>query len=188
MNDTQWTTLTINNAIPSGAAFGYDQITGASCFIPANVMFNTGAQIGETVEALLIDNPNLAARARTPYMVQHLRQSSRQASPILTPRPAPIVTPTSNKADLEQFVIDTMRNGGVWTVGALLDEYREDPRALRIGIEQETSTVAATLYTMFTDRDCAKWVLYTNGSHSTPQKEWFSCYPNNVEVDEWEGE
>jgi hypothetical protein len=186
VNDKQWTTLTINNAIPSGAAFGYDQTTGVSCFIPASVMFNTGAQIGETVEALLIDNPNLAARARTPYMVQYLQPTSRQAAPTVTPRAAPNVAPSNQTVNLPAFVRDRMRNGGVWTVNSLLDEYREDPTSILIGIEHETSIVSATLHTMFANSECAKWVLYTNGSQIMAREEWFSCYPEKVDVDEWE--
>lgn len=181
MNDTQWTTLTINNAIPSGAAFGYEQTTGASCFIPASVMFNTGAQIGDTVEALLIENPNLVARARTPYMVQQLQTSSRHASPTVTPRPAPIVTPTSNTADLAEFVEDRMQDGGVWTVAELLSEYGaapDDTRAQHI--------VASVLRSMFAHKECSTWVMYTNGDATVAAKEWFSCFPNNVDVAEWE--
>jgi len=185
VNDTQWVTLTINNAIPSGAAFGYDQITGASCFIPASVMFSTGAQIGEMVEVLLIDNPNLAARARTPYMVQHLRKASRQASPILTPRTAPIVTPTRPPTDLAEFVRTCLHSGGVWTITDILAEAdvsvsSEDPRAQYI--------ISSTLRTMFANNECAMWTMYTNGDATIPQRTWFSCFPQNVDVAEWEGE
>jgi hypothetical protein len=182
VTDQQWTTLIINNVIPSGAAFGFDQTTGASCFIPASVMFNTGAQIGEQVDVLLIDNPNLVARSRTPYMVQYLQPASRHAVPTVSLRHAP----SNQTVGLAEFVRDRMRNGGVWTVGALLDEYREDPRSTRIGIDQEIRTVAATLHLMFTNSECAKWVMYKNGTQTTAAEEWYGCYPDRVDVDEWE--
>jgi hypothetical protein len=39
---------------------------------------------------------------------------------------------------------------------------------------------------MFNNDDCAKYVFYRKGSQSRASKEFFLCYPNNVELVEYE--
>jgi hypothetical protein len=51
---------------------------------------------------------------------------------------------------------------------------------------KEYNAVGHTLRAMFNNDDCAKYVFYRKGSQSRASKEFFLCYPNNVELVEYE--
>lgn len=174
-------TVTITNFIVSGAAFGVKHGTGESCFIPASIMSTTGFREGDTVEAILIRNPNSLVVERTPYMVRFIKpkEPAAKVEPVAAPEPV------FNPAEVEQFVRQRMKEGGVWTVASMFEEFMQDPEATRTDNLPAYNTISHTLRKMFDNDECAKWSMWTKASQSKPGREWFSCYPNRADVDEW---
>ena len=184
MPDSIYSTLTVTNTLPSGAAFAIQHGTGASCYIPATVVYNTKASPGDVVQAILVDNPNLDVKDRTPYMAQYIKPQQLDLNiPAPAPAPAPAV---STRARVEDFVCAEMHAGGVWTVLSMFREYMKDDEAVREDDTQAYNAVSATLRRMFDDDECAKWSMWSKKSQTRVGREWFSCYPRNVDVAEWE--
>lgn len=178
---TAFSTITITNTIPSGSAFAVKHGTGESCFVPASVMYTTSLKPGDTVEALLIQNPNEAVVHRTPFMVRFVKTDMADA-----PKPQPVkLEPVFDPAEVESFVRQRMKEGGVWTVASLFSEYMQDDEAVRGDNTPAYNTISNTLRKMFDNDECAKWSMWTKASQSKPGREWFSCHPGRVDVDEW---
>lgn len=184
MDTSLYTTITVTNEIATGAAFGIKHGTGESCFIPASIMFTTKLRPGDTAEAVLIPNPNELVAHRTPHMVRFVKPRTDTQTP---PAPQPVkMVPVFNPAEVEKFVRDHMKAGGVWTVSSLFEDYLKDPEAVREDHPQAYNAVSNTLRKMFDNDECAKWSMWTKASQSKPGREWFSCYPNKADVAEWE--
>lgn len=182
-----YTSITITNTIQSGAAFAIKHGTGESCYIPATVMYTTGAKPGDVVEAVLVTNPNDEVRERTPYMVRFIK-SQQLELPLTQPEPITPVPKPFNRDEVEAHVRTAMKSGGVWTVLTMFQDYMGDDEVGREDNLQAYNAVSATLRKMFDNDECAKWSMWSKGSQSKPGREWFSCYPQNVEVAEWEDE
>jgi hypothetical protein len=180
-------TVTITNVILTGSAFAVKHGTGESCFIPTSVMFAAGLQVGDTVEALLIKNPNELVAHRTPYMVRFVKPSTfvvaaaPPVAPVAPVKPEPVFSP----AEVDAFVRQRMKEGGVWTVATMFEEYMQDPAATRTDNLPAYNAVSYALRKMFDNDECAKWSMWTKASQSKPGREWYSCHPNKVDVDEW---
>ena len=190
MPDSIYSTLTVTNTLPSGAAFAIQHGTGASCYIPATVVYNTKASPGDVVQAILVDNPNLDVKDRTPYMAQYIKpQQLDLIDAVLNLWPDAAPAPTvSTRATVEDYVRAEMHAGGVWTVLSLFREYMKDDEAVREDDTQAYNAVSAALRRMFDDDGCAKWSMWSKKSQTRAGREWFSCYPRNVDVAEWEKE
>jgi len=179
MNLGMFEPITVTNTIMSGAAFGIRQGTGESCYIPVSVM-QSGINAGDTVEAILIVNPNEDVKHRTPYMVRYIKP--------VTPAPTANPQPVSNTEDVEAHVRSRMKEGGVWTVLTMFQDYMDDDDAVREDNTRVYNAVSTSLRKMFDNDECAKWSMWTKASQSKVGREWFSCYPSSVEVAEWEEE
>lgn len=186
MNLGTFQRVTIVNTIHTGAAFGVLYETGENCYIPASVA--GGCRAGDEYDALLVQNPNTDALHRTPYMVRFIKREAPQpATYAPTPAPAPEpAKPAFDKDDVEKHVRMVMKEGGVWTVLTMFQDYMNDDEAAREDNVQAYNAISTILRKMHADDECAKWSLWTKGSQSKPGREWFSCYPQNVEVAEWE--
>lgn len=180
-----YSTITITNTIQSGAAFAIKHGTGESCYIPATVMFTTGAKPGSVVEAVLVDNPNDEVRDRTPYMVRFIKPEQMDL-PLTQPEPITPVTKAFDRDEVEKHVRMVMKEGGVWTVLTMFQDYMGDDEAVREDNVQAYNAVSSTLRKMFENDECAKWSMWTKASQTKAGRDWFSCYPQNVEVAEWE--
>jgi len=186
MTTHKYDTITISNTIQSGAAFAIKHGTGESCYIPATVMFMTSAKPGDVVEAILVENPSDFVRDRTPYMVRFIKPKQMDLPGFDPKAPAAPAAPVFNRDEVERYVRTAMKAGGVWTVGILFQEYMQDDKATREDNPQAYNAISATLRAMFDADECAKWSMWTKKSQSKPGREWFSCYPQNVDVAEWE--
>lgn len=176
--DSAYSKVTVTNTIPSGAAFAVKHGTGESCYIPASLTFTTKVQPGDIVDAILIENPNEDVKNRTPYMVRFIKPDvARTAS-------APVAM-GFDAAGCAAHVRERMLEGGVWTVASMFSDYMDDPDAQRTDNQQAYTAVSNTLRKMFNDGECAKWAMWAKASQTKPSREWFSCYPNKVDVDEW---
>lgn len=184
-----YSAVTITNSIPSGAAFAIKHGTGDACYIPATVMFTSNAKPGDVVEALLVDNPNDEVRDRTPYMARYIKAMQLEL-PLPNPAPAPITpqTPAFNRTEVEAHVRMAMKEGGVWTTLTMFRDYMLDEDAVREDNVQAYNAVSTALRKMFDEDECAKWSMWSRKSQTKVGREWFSCYPQNVEVAEWEDE
>lgn len=176
-------TIIITNEISTGSAFAVKHDSGESCFVPASIMVNLGLKPGDTVEALLIKNPNAEVAHRTPYMVRFVKRDPAAPAPVPAEPVKP--EPVFDAAEVDAFVRMRMKGGGVWTVATMFEEYMGDPEATRTDNLQAYNAVSASLRRMFDNDECAKWSMWTKASQSKPGREWFSCFPNRVDVDEW---
>lgn len=174
--------VTIANVIDTGAAFAVRHGTGESCYIPATVMFSSGAKAGDVANAHLIVNPTDRVRDRTPYMITFLDLGSQGELPLEHPAPVPELSLVERA---RHFTINTMKEGGVWTGATMFDEFMGNG-ADRASHLEVYNTIARTLRKMFADGECAKWVMYRTASQTKASKEWFGCYPNRVDVDEFD--
>ena len=197
MTEIDYATITITNAIPSGAAFGVKHGTGESCYLPATVMFMSGAKPGDVAEVILIENPNDEVRARTPYMVRYVKPAMfnpvfsglplvAQAFPPSVVAQTPAPEPAPMLEDVTKYVRATMLKGGVWTVSSLYRGFLKNEDATRTDNLQVYNWVSYAVRTMFDNDECAKWSMWTKKSQSKPGRDWFSCYPQSVDVAEWE--
>lgn len=173
--------ITVTNSIPSGAAFAIKHGTGESCYIPASLSYTTKVQPGDIVDAILIENPNEDVKHRTPYMVRFIKpEATRMAAKPVKQEPV------FDAADCEEHVRERMLEGGVWTVASMFQDYMGDENAKRTDNNAAYTTVSNMLRKMFNADECAKWSMWAKASQTKPSREWFSCYPDNVDVDEWD--
>ena len=188
MNNDQITaTITITNALPSGAAFGIAHSpVGANCYIPANIVNVFGnLKCGDLLDAKIIRNPIEANIERTPYMAVHIK-------PLITP-----VTPTESavepaqeptlslEAQARQFTRDTLLAGGVWTLNEVFQEF-VGPNAVVADNMGVYTAIDTTLRTMFDNGETSKWAMWNKCGQERASRVWYSCYPDRVDVAEFE--
>jgi hypothetical protein len=166
--------IVITNVIKTGTAFAVT--LGAnpeSVFVPAKVAEAAKAAIGDHYVALLV--PNSIKPDRTPWMAARI-----DTSLLLTALAQQVPAADATTADR---VREVMRNGGVWTNGKLFDDLF--PGKTRGDSAREYSEVLAALHAMFAEGLCAKFQLWRKGDEARPNREWFTCYPERADVDEW---
>lgn len=168
--------ITVTNTIESGAAFAIKHGTGETCYIPASVSYTSKVKPGAVRDAILIPNPNVDARDRTPYMVRYIPPDQNDTPP----KPAPAYDPS----EVVAYTKRVLRAGGVWTADQIVTDYTKgaapdspDYRAVRVA-------ALTTMRKMFDEADCTKWVRFEPGK-TVPSTEWYACHPENVDVDEW---
>lgn len=189
--------VTITNIVQSGAGFAIKHGTGESCYIPQSVVYASGVVPGDVVTAALVTNPHEDNRSRTPYLV------------VFVERGETTVTPVQMEMDLGEndnafsdalkdwepkytvdgaktFTRKTMLEGGVWTNLDMFREYVEDDTATRDDNLPVYNAIGRTMREMFQNDECAKWSMWRKGSQSKSGRDWFSCYPQFVEVAEFE--
>ena len=175
--------VTITNIITSGSGFAVSLDTGESCFVPPRVMQACGAQIGDVVDAMVIPNPTADMASRTPFMATYVKPADTTRS-----EPADrYALSTASPSDAAKFTRDVMREGGVWTVALMMEEYVGEHPYLTT--EEKTyayTTISNTLRAMFRAEQCSKWAMWGKASQSKPSREWFSCHPQDVDVVEME--
>lgn len=187
--------VTITNLVASGAGFAVRHGTGESCYIPQTVIHAAGARAGAVVEAMLVENPHEDNRHRTPYLVTYIHPT-KVTSPVqlemdLGERDTALSeqlkdwAPKHTIEGAKKFTRETMLEGGVWTNTELFHEYMGE------GADREAnlpiySAIGNTLRAMFQSDECAKWTLWRKASQKKASKDYYSCYPDSVEVAEFE--
>jgi hypothetical protein len=68
-----------------------------------------------------------------------------------------------------------MDEGGVWTV---------DDLAAELGTGNKAA-IKGALQAMYMRGDCAKFQMLWASDGGRPTMEWFTCYPEKADVDEW---
>jgi hypothetical protein len=168
------TEIVVVNRLDSGTSFGVTLDEPAeSVFIPARVAEAAKAEVGDRFIALLV--PNTIQPDRTPWM----------AARIDTALPLPQVDGPAALASTADRVRATMLAGGVWTLGEMFEDLF--PGASRGASLQDYNAISAALRAMYAKGECAKFQLWRSADQTKPGREWFTCYPERADVDEWEG-
>ncbi len=146
----------VTHILPTGTAFGATTSKPAeSVFIPAHLSDPAGVVVGQEVEAMLV--PNTMQPDRTPWLAVKID----------------LLPPTSVQVEevfsTEDCVLETLREGGEWTVGDMAGHLGAGPDA-----------VADALETIYNKDLCAKYQLWRKRSDTEPSDEWFTCYPDEV--------
>jgi len=185
------TAVVVANVLPSGAGFAVRLDDGANCYIPANVGRTVNISVGGEYTAKLVANRFPDKADRTPWLTVHM---TRTETEVVAPRPVQYAMP------FEQFELDeepqpalpstadrvrkVLRNGGVWTVASLFEDLF--PGKTRGDGLTEYNAVSAAVRAMYSKGECSKFQLWRSSDQSKPSREWFTCYPEKADVDEWE--
>ena len=164
------TPIIVTHILPTGTAFGATSgMPPAAVFIPGSVTRATGLVVGQEVDAQLV--PNTMQPERTPWL----------AARIETERGQPTAGAKSELVSAK--VQEVMCNGGVWTVATMFEELY--PHADKSTNLREYNAVSSALRSMFARNHCAKFQLWRSANQSKSSREWFTCYPEKADVDEW---
>lgn len=184
-------TVVIANVLPSGAAFGVRMDNGDNCYVPVDVSRSVRATVGAELTAKLVPNRFADKAERTPWLAVYMSPASAKLAvpsvPVQYAMPfdqfdiEPPAKPTPTTADLVHM---TMKRGGVWTVASLFEHLF--PNKLRAEGLTEYNVISATIRSMYAKGHCAKFQLWRSSDQSKPSREWFTCYPEKADVDEWE--
>lgn len=196
MNDTlklipTTATIVVANILPSGPAFAVRLDDGANCYIPVNVARSVSLTVGIELEAKLVANRYPDKADRTPWLAVHITP---------TTTPTTITRAVQYAMPFEQFdevapkgvpVMSTydkvravLKEGGVWTLAAMFEEVF--PGKTRGEGMQDYNAVSAAMRKMFADNECSKFSFWRTSEQVKPGRDWFTCYPDRADVDEWE--
>ena len=180
--------VTISNAIASGAGFAVTHGTGWSCYVPATIMYKVDAKVGDVMHAHVIKNPKQQSRSSAPYMVVFLDRGEQGTLPLdpYTGTDAMAAGQAAGIGDAEAFVREQMTDGGVWTGAQLTTEFLHQVPVDDADIKSIRNAVHRTLRKMFNAGECSKWVFYKQANQAKASREWFSCYPETVDVAEFD--
>ena len=181
--------VVIANVLPSGAAFAIRMDDGEYCYVPAAVAAAVKATIGMECIAKLVPNRYPDKVDRTPWLAIHVSPASnlpktqpvQYVMPLSVFDPRPTGTPTVTVADRVRSI---MSKGGVWTLASLFAELF--PGKTRGDGLQDYSAVSAAVRAMYAKGECSKFQLWRSSDQSKPSREWFTCFPDRADVDEWE--
>ena len=182
--------IIIANVLPSGAAFAVRADSGDNCYVPAAVSNAVKAQIGSTFTAFLVPNRYPDKVERTPWLVTRINKAVQLGStrPVQYAMPfsqfdqsQPAAPPQPTTADR---VRATMQHGGVWTLSSLFEELF--PGKTRGDSLTDYNAISAAIRGMYAKGECAKFQLWRSSDQSKPSREWFTCYPERADVDEWD--
>lgn len=149
-------------------------------FVPGSVSSSVDLQVGEEVYARLV--PNTYKPDRTPWMAVRIERNPG----IETIQPAPGWDHV-RKLSIADRVRKVLKDGGVWTADMLYSHLFPSLPSLPADTgTQGQVEVAATLRSMFNRGECSKFQLWSRSGDAEPEYEWFTCYPEKADVDEWE--
>lgn len=158
------TPIIVTHILDSKTAFAATKKSPSEgVFIPSKISQMFSLVAGQEVEAVLV--PNTMQPDRTPWLAVRVE-------PI---PPATLRKETKAKELVSIKVERVVKAGGVWTVQDLAEE---------LEIEDEVS-IEKALRSMYARGDCAKFQMLWASDNGDPSAEWFTCYPENADVDEW---
>ena len=168
--------ILITNVLDSGTAFGVTMGDGPQAvFVPGKVATAVKAQTGDRFVAMLV--PNTIQPEKTPWMAARIE-------PALPLGQVPQPTQSVELASILGRVERTMMGGGVWTPTAMFELLY--PGATKGDSPVVYTAVVNAMHGMFGAGKCAKFQLWSRPGQGTATREWFTCYPQRADVDEWE--
>ena len=172
------TNIIITHILPTGTAFAVTKEKPVeSIFIPGTVARGTGVVVGQEVSAILV--PNAHQPERTPWLAARI-DLLPPAGASLPDAPKP---PEPPKLSIAERVHEVMQESGVWTVASMFEELF--PGADKSAGIKEYNAISSAMRAMFARGDCAKFQLWRSPDQTKPGREWFTCYPEKADVDEW---
>ena len=175
--------LMCTGTIESGCAFAVCIEDGTQVFIPSAVSLAAGVCAGDTLTASII--PNIGHEDKTPWFAYHVKRTEVTSASSIGAEPAPEEPEEEDEPDPRLFTYELLTGGGVWTAAKVFDEYMGHDNADRHEDITAYTTIGNELRRMFTAGECSKWVLWRDAKQSRASKEWFSCYPERADVDEY---
>jgi hypothetical protein len=165
------TPIIVTHILPSATAFGATASKPTEgVFIPSNVSKACHLVVGQEVNAKLV--PNTMQPERTPWLAVSIE---------VTP-PAADLPPLVGEL-VSVKVQRVMKAGGVWSVLTMFEELF--PNHDKNEHIKDYNAISSALRAMFARGDCAKFQLWRSPDQSRPGREWFTCYPERADVDEW---
>ncbi len=171
--------IIVANVLSSGAAFAARMDNGENCYVPVAVSQSVGAKIGDELTAKIVPNRYTDKVERTPWLVVHLVVPAQAALPM-----AAVPQPVRQTMPIYDRVHAVLQGGGVWTVATMFEELF--PGESRMGGADDYSAVNNALRKLFNEGKCSKFNLWRSVTQLKASKEWFTCFPERADVDEWE--
>lgn len=183
MNNQIHGLITVTNILESTVGFATYLDTMETCYVPSSVITSGRLEVGKTYHARLTANKNVIKKDRTPWLVTYASSNApmEQLELDLTMLP-----PTIPLTKVEEDVRAMMLAGGVWTTGSMFAELY--PKLTRVSHPSEYNKVSHVLRAMFRDDECTKWMKWASSQQTKPSAEWFSCFPETVDVAEFADE
>lgn len=159
--------ILVTNILPKGTAFGVLSADPTQkVFIPAHL--SRGAALAPAARRLALLVPNSMQPDNTPWMVAQIFDHTLQGAEF---------------DELVTRVHDHLMKGGVWTVTTLHSTLF--PHG--IGGSDQAAAIADVLRTLFQRGAVARFQLWRAADPvGRPAREWYTCYPERADVDEWE--
>lgn len=149
--------VVITNKLPTGTCFGVTLgEEPAAVFIPQKVAASCNLDIGDEAMAQMV--PNMREAERTPLFAIRVTREPVGERP----------------ADIHTAVLRKLKGGGVWL-----------PKHMAANMNCDEATAAATMGAIFASGGCSKFTLHVSNNSGPPRTEWFTCYPEKADVDEW---
>lgn len=166
----EMTPVIVTHILETGTSFGSTTTKPPQgVFIPASVSKACGLVVAQEVNAKLV--PNTMQPERTPWLAVSVE--------VLPPQD--FVRPVGELVSARAW--EVMRNGGVWNAQTMFEElFPEHHKSAKL---QEYNTISSTLCEMFARGECAKFQMWRSPDDNSPGREWFTCYPERADVDEW---
>lgn len=166
--------IIVTNKIDSGTAFATTLRDPAEAvFIPGKVATASAIEVGGRYMALLA--PNVMRPDKTPWMAVRINPDR-----MLDLETLPNIA-RDDLSGVEPAVRRILQGGGVWSIKTLLPEMPKTnhPEAT------VASKIHHALHAMFEAGECAMFQLWSEPGRTKPSREWFTCFPNRADVDEW---
>ncbi len=161
--------IAIVNVLSTGTAFAVTlEEPTKSVFVPAKLSEQVKLRLGDVFVAKAVPNP--VNSERTPLMAVDLLP----ALPLEDPVPAIVARQT----DLKGKVRDALLEGNTWTLEQMVRYVSKSPDGATY------AEVREALNELFREGVCSKFQRLSSPT-GAPVREWFSAYPDKVEVEEW---
>ena len=184
-------TIIVSNILPTQVAFGVRMDNGEQCYVPSTVSMAAAMEIGLEYKVKLVQNQDEERAKRTPWIAiwvnpfQHSEYETIDQA--LHQLKNAELTPPKQEVSVASRVRHTMLLGGVWNNASMFEALFPNMKRTDNG-NKEYNAVGAALRYMHDHDECAKYTMYRKGSQTKPSAEWFACFPENVEIEEYEDE
>lgn len=180
--DVKDTDVMIYSVSFAGNAYGRDPRAEnqGSIFFNKSITTQFDLKPGDVVRARYV--PNYPDRAEVvPWRAIFVFGEAE----VVQPEPASVLAePPVPQASVVDRVHALLSGGGVWTVATAFEWLF--PGKSRVTSVTEYNAVSAALRSLFARGHCAKFQLWRSPDQTKPGREWFTCYPEKADVDEFE--
>ena len=153
-------TIVVTHILPTKSAFAATvERPSQGVFIPGRLSADNNIVVGQEISALLV--PNTMQPDRTPWLAVKLRSLDERSS----------ADTAKSHTSVDADIMALLSEGGVWTAEDVATE-KSIPEAVAKPI----------LERFYAESKCARFTLNEKGKIT---QRWYTCYPENADVDEW---